>query len=178
MPAKTHPGFAIYLTGLPSAGKTTLAHALREMLSQREISVELLDSDQMRQILTPNPTYSAPERDWFYQLLAFIAGLLTNNGVNVIIAATAPLQRHRQAARARIQRFAEVYVRCPPEMCRARDPKGLWERAYAGEITTLPGVGVPYEPPEAPEIIVDTGCLSTLEAARLVIDQLKKEGII
>lgn len=178
MPEKDRQGFAIYLTGLPSSGKTTLAHALREMLSQRGISVQVLDSDEMRRILTPNPTYSSPEREWFYEVLAFIASLLVNNGVNVIIAATAPLQAHRQAARSRIHRFAEVYLHCPPEVCRARDPKGLWKRADAGEIRTLPGAGVPYEPPESPEMRVDTEHLSAQKAASLVIGPLKDKGFI
>lgn len=100
---------------------------------------------EIRSILTPNPTYSPEERDWFYQVFAFIASLLIDNGVNVIIAATAPRNSHRQEARAVIQRFAEVYLSCPIETCRARDPKGLWKQADAGEIQTLPGAGYPYE---------------------------------
>jgi adenylylsulfate kinase len=178
MPKKERPGFAIYLTGLPASGKTTLAHALQGMLSQRGVSVQILDSDQMRSILTPNPSYSSQERNWFYEVVAFIAALLANNGVNVIIAATAPLQAHRKAARARIDRFAEVYVNCPPEVCRARDPKGLWERADLGEIQTLPGAGAPYERPVSPDITVDSEHLSAQATAQLVMGQLKKQGFI
>jgi adenylylsulfate kinase len=178
MPVKIRPGFAIYLTGLPSSGKTTLAQAIREILSQEGIYVQVIDSDEMRLILTPNPTYSSQERDWFYEALAFIAALLVNNGVNVIIAATAPLQAHRQAARARMDRFTEVHLSCSVEVCRVRDSKGLWERADAGEIRTLPGAGAPYEPPESPEISVNTGHLSAEAAATLVINQLKKKGFI
>jgi adenylylsulfate kinase len=176
MPAGSYPGFAIYLTGLPSSGKTTLAHILREMFSQRGINVQLLDSDEMRSILTPNPTYSSRERDWFYEVLSFIAALLVNNGVNVIIAATAPSHIHRQAARLRVHRFAEVYVSCPIEVCRARDPKGLWKQSDAGEIKTLPGAGVPYETPESPEVSVNSGHLSAQEAAGMIFDQLKNKG--
>jgi adenylylsulfate kinase len=178
MSKKERPGFALYLTGLPASGKTTLARALQEMLCQQGISVQILDSDQMRRILTPNPSYSSQERNWFYDVVAFIAALLTNNGVNVVIAATAPLQAHRKAARARIDRFAEVYVHCPPEVCRARDPKGLWERADRGEIQTLPGAGAPYERPVSAEITVDSEHLSAQAAAQLVMGQLKKQGFI
>ncbi len=178
MPLEKRPGFALYLTGLPASGKTTLAHALREMLSQRGISVQILDSDEMRRVFTPHPTYSPEERDWFYEVLTFIAGLLVDNGVNVIIAATAPRLSHRQAVRARIERFAEVYVSCPPAICRQRDAKGLWQRADSGEIETLPGAGAPYETPASPEIVANTAELSVRQAARRVIDQMKKKGLI
>ena len=170
------PGFAIWLTGLPSSGKTTLAYALSRLLAERGIGVQLLDSDDLRRKLTPNPTYSVEERDWFYDVVTFLAGLLTDNGVNVLIAATAPRRAYRQAARDRIAQFAEVYVHCSPEECRARDPKGLWERADKGQIATLPGAGVPYEPPEYPEVCVDTAHLSIEETARRILDQLDERA--
>ena len=149
-------GFAIWLTGLPSSGKTTLAYALSHLLLERGEAVQVLDSDGLRQRLTPHPTYSAEERDWFYDVVSFLAELLTNNGVNVLIAATASRQAYREAARARIRRFAEVHVDCSAAVCRARDPKGLWQQADKGEISILPGVGTAYEPPESPEARVNT----------------------
>jgi adenylylsulfate kinase len=171
-------GFAIWLTGLPSSGKTTLAHILSHLLAERGIAVQLLDSDDLRRRLTPNPTYSDEERNWFYNMVAFLAGLLTDNGVNVLIAATAPRRAYREAARDRIARFAEVYVACSPAVCQARDPKGLWAQADRGEIATLPGVGVPYEPPENPEVRVDTAHLSIEEAARRILDQLDERAFL
>jgi len=171
------PGFAIWLTGLPSSGKTTLAHALSHLLIERGIAVQVLDSDDLRRRLTPNPTYSPEERDWFYDVVTFLAGLLADNGVNVLIAATASRRAYRQAARDRIVRFAEVYVDCSPEVCRARDPKGLWKRADEGEIMRLPGTGVPYEPPESPEVRVDTERLSIEEAADQIVCQLNEQGL-
>ena len=174
--ALVQPGFAIWLTGLPSSGKTTLGYALSRLLAERSVGVQLLDSDDLRRRLTPNPTYSDEERNWFYDMVTFLAGLLTDNGVNVLIAATAPRQAYREAARARIARFAEVYVHCPPEECRARDPKGLWERADKGEIATLPGAGMPYEPPEYPEVRVDTAHLSIEEAARRILGRLDERA--
>jgi adenylylsulfate kinase len=169
-------GFAIWLTGLPSSGKTTLAYALSHLLIERGVAVQVLDSDDLRRKLTSNPTYSSEERDWFYDVVTFLAGLLTDNGVNVLIAATASRRAYRQAARDHIPRFAEVYVDCSPEVCRARDPKGLWERADKGEITTLPGAGVLYEPPESPEVRVDTARLSIEEAADQIACQLNEQG--
>jgi len=175
MPKEIRPGFAIWLTGLPSSGKTTLAHALSRLLAEREIAVQILDSDDLRRRLTPKPTYLPEERDWFYNVIAFLAELLTANGVNVLVAATASKRAYRQAARERIARFAEVYVDCPPEVCRARDPKGLWGRADRGEITGLPGAGASYEPPEMPEVRVDTARYPVEESARQVLRQLTKQ---
>jgi adenylylsulfate kinase len=169
-------GFAIWLTGLPSSGKSTLAYALKHLLSIRGIGAQGLDSDDLRRRLTPHPTYSNEERDWFYDIITFLAELLTDNGVNVLIAATASRRAYREAARARIRRFAEVYVDCSIEVCRARDPKGLWESAGKGEITALPGAGTLYEPPESPEVQVDTSHLSIDEAVHQILDQLDGLG--
>ena len=174
MPGQPSPGFAIWLTGLPSSGKTTVAQALARLLSERSISAQLLDSDELRKKLTPHPSYSREERDWFYEMVVFLAALLTDNGVNVLIAATAPRRAYRQAARSRIRRFAEAYLVCSPEVCRSRDPKGIWRKAEEGKISALPGAGVPYEAPEAPEILVDTACLSAEEAAKEILHQLKQ----
>jgi adenylylsulfate kinase len=176
MPGPVREGFAMWLTGLPSSGKTTLAHALSSLLRERGIAVQILDSDELRRRLTPNPVYSAEERDWFYDTITFLAELLTANGVNVVIAATAPRRVYRQSARECIARFAEVYVACSPEVCRARDPKGLWERADRGEITNLPGGGAVYEAPRAPEAVVDTDRISPQAAARRIMGQLDDQG--
>jgi adenylylsulfate kinase len=178
VPKDARPGFAIWLTGLPSSGKTSLAQALSRLLHERGTSVQILDSDELRRRLTPNPTYAIEERDWFYETITFLAELLTANGVNVLIAATASQQAYRQAAREQIARFAEVYVECPPEVCRARDPKGLWARADKGEITNLPGNGAPYEAPHAPEAHVDTARYSIEVAARHILGQLDERRFL
>jgi len=172
------PGFAIWLTGLPSSGKTTIAKSFKILLLEREVTVQLLDSDDLRQKLTPNPTYLPEERTWFYDMVTFLAELLTDNGVNVIIAATASRRAYLQAARARIERFAEVYVDCSTEVCRARDSKGLWKKADKGEIGFLPGVGEPFDPPESPEVRLDTASLSIDEAAHTILNELDKKGFL
>jgi adenylylsulfate kinase len=178
VPKDVRPGFAIWLTGLPSSGKTTLAHALSRLLAERGIAVQILDSDGLRRRPTPNPTYSAEERDWFYGIITFLAELFTTNGVSVLIAATASRQVYRQAARERIVRFAEVYVECPPEVCRARDSKGLWERPDGGETTNLPGAGALYEAPDAPEARVDTARYSAEAEARHILRRLDARGFL
>lgn len=174
---KKFPGFAIWLTGLPSSGKTTLANALSLLLSERGISTQILDSDDLRKRLTPQPTYSPGERDWFYDMIIFLAELLTENGVNVLIAATAPRQAYRDEARKHMKRFAVVYIDCPEAECRKRDSKGLWKQADRGQITGLPGAGASYEPPDAPEVKVNTARLSIEEAAHHTINELEKQGL-
>ncbi len=154
-PAPT-PGLVIWFTGLPGAGKSTLAFALGQRLSAQGIPVQVLDSDELRRQLTPHPTYSAAERDWFYDTVIYLAGLLAKNGVHVLIAATGSRRAYRDAARARLPRFAELFVDCPTAVCQQRDPKGLWQLAAAGEIATLPGAGDAYEPPLHPELHVNT----------------------
>jgi adenylylsulfate kinase len=166
-------GFGLFLTGLPASGKTTLARFIQQSLAARDVPTQLLDSDELRKILTPEPTYTDMERDWFYRTLAYIAGLLTKNGVNVIIAATAPWRVHRLAARRRIKRFAEIYLVCPEEVCRRRDPKNLWKKADQGKITNLPGANATYEVPEEAEVIVDSVQLDPAQAAMIVINQLE-----
>jgi adenylylsulfate kinase len=175
MSSKSPPGFAIWLTGLPSAGKTTVARVLARLLSETGIPAQLIDSDELREKLTPHPTYSDEEREWFYGLIVFLAGLLTDNGVNVLIAATGPRRAYRDAARSRIRRFVEVYLTCSPDVCRSRDPKGLWRGAEEGKITALPGAGISYEPPESPEILVDTARLSAEEAAKEILHRLHEQ---
>lgn len=166
------PGFAVWLTGIPSSGKTTLAQAVAPALAARGIHTQLLDSDELRRQLTPEPTYTPAERAWFYATLAWLATLLTTNGVNVLIAATAPRRAYRDAAREQIARFAEVWVRCKLESCQTRDPKGLWAKAARGEIDSLPGAGAVYERPLAPELILDTDRLTVAEAAARLVEQL------
>ncbi len=162
-------GWTLWLTGLPASGKTTLARALRRRLAALGIDVVVLDSDEIRPILTPNPTYTDEERDRFYAGLVDLADVLTRHGVNVIIAATGSWRIYRRAARERLSPFAVVWVRCPIAVCRARDPKGLYARSDAGAIDKLPGVGTPYEPPQEPAVIVDTDRLTLEESADRVL---------
>jgi adenylylsulfate kinase len=167
-------GFAIWLTGLPASGKTTLALGLSQVLKERGIRVQILDSDQLRQVLTPEPNYSLEERDWFYLTMAYIGQLLTQNGVVVVFAATANRRQHRDRARQGIERFMEVYVRCSLDICMARDRKGIYDKALTGQASTVPGLQVPYEPPEAPELTVDTERQTPEESVGQIVVRLKE----
>lgn len=171
-------GFALWLTGLPSSGKSTLAEYLGRNLERRGVLVQILDSDQLRDWLTPEPDFTQQERDWFYRALVEIAGLLTDNGVNVVIAATGSRKDYRLLARERIERCVIAHVDCPRAVCRARDSKGLWSRADRGEIKNFPGVDAPFDVPESPQVRVDTAQQSIPEASLELLGYLDSSGFI
>lgn len=168
-------GFCIWLTGLPASGKTTIANLLKEILSEEEINVQILDSDELRKILTPKPSYSQEERDWFYEVLVYIARLLTNNGVNVIIAATGNKRKYREKARKEIENFIEVYLKCSLEVCMKRDIKGIYELAKKGISSTVPGIQDPYEESENVDLIVETDKIDPMSCARMIRQKLKEK---
>lgn len=172
------PGFVVWLTGMPASGKTTLARALQTRLAAQGVPAILLDSDYLRHILTPNPTYTPAERDWFYTALGQLAAWLAQEGVNVLIAATANRRVYRDQARQQIPRFAELYVRCSLATCQARDPKGIYARAQTAAQDAVPGLGAIYEPPLAPEATVDTERLSPDDAAAFVLAQLLPKIVV
>lgn len=143
-------------------------------LEERGTAPQVLDSDALRDVLTPDPTYSDDEREWFYMVVAYIARLLTQNGICVVIAATAHRRQYRDYARRMVPRFAEVYVRCSPKTCMEPDEKGIYARAMAGRATTVPGLQVPYEPPESPAVVVDTELLSAEQGVQRIMDHLEQ----
>lgn len=171
-------GFIIWITGLPASGKTTLAKNLKEQLGQRQIQAVILDSDDLRTVLTPNPAYTEEERDWFYNVIAYLAAFLANEGINVLIASTAHRRHYRNQVREQTEQFAEVYVQCQLETCQERDPKGIYALAKVGKADSVPGIGVKYERPLKPEATVDTTSTSPQEAAQLVLVQLQNAGVI
>ncbi len=163
-------GAVVWITGLPASGKTMLAERARERLGGI-----LLDSDALREVLRADG-YEDAARDDFYQRLAALAALLARQGHLVFVAATAPRRRHRETARALAPRFVEVWVNTPLTECERRDPKQLYARARAGQAPMLPGVGVPYEPPLAPEVTAtggaDDAALTAIERTAMSDDYL------
>lgn len=127
--AQGNSGFAVWLTGLPASGKSVIAQEVKRLLAEQGVSTHILDSDELREHLTPRPTYTDEERKWFYDMIVFLAKILTGNGVNVLITVTGSCRKYRAGARSGIGRFAEVHIDCPREVCRKRDPKGLWRGA-------------------------------------------------
>jgi len=171
------PAFAVWITGLPASGKSAIAHALAGELASRGVDAAVLESDALRRVLTPHATYSEEERETFYRSMTYIGSLLVSHGVPVIFDATANRRAYRAGARAAIERFIEAYVDCPLEVCIARDPKGLYRKARAGQSSTMPGVQAFYEPPEHPDIVV-SGTGDTAEAARTILHTLETAGYV
>ncbi len=166
-------GFALWLTGLPSSGKSSICRELVKQLRDRGIPVVVLESDEMRKVLTPEPTYSGEERDKFYRQLVLIGELISRSGINVIFDATANKREYRDHARERIRKFVEVYVDCPIDICMKRDPKGIYAGAALKKATSVPGIQIPYEPPLTPELIVD-GRSAPDTSTGLILDKLKQ----
>lgn len=150
-------GCVVWLTGLPSSGKSTLGARLHDRMRREGQSCALLDGDELRHALVPQPGYSPEERDAFYATLANLAALLARGGTVVIVAATAHLRAYRERARALAPRFVEVHVDVDAAECARRDPKGLYAAARAEGAREMPGVHLAYEPPIAPDAIARGG---------------------
>jgi adenylylsulfate kinase len=165
-------GWAIWITGLPSSGKSTIARALAEMLAANGIRCQILESDELRRVITPNPTYSQEERDLFYGIMAYIGKLLVENGVNVIFDATANKRAYRDRARREIGRFMEVYVKCPLGVCMKRDAKGIYRMGIEGSAANVPGLQADYEEPEDPDVIVESDKMDPEACARAILDAM------
>ncbi|MEO7736169.1 MAG: adenylyl-sulfate kinase [Kofleriaceae bacterium] len=151
----TAAGTVVWFTGLPQSGKSTLAARLRDRLAPTRTCI-VLDSDELRAALGATE-YGDAGRTTFYATLAALATLLARQGHLVLVAATAPRLAHRDAARCGAPRYLEVWVRTAQADCEARDVKGLYARARAGQAPALPGVGIPYEPPLAPDVVAEGG---------------------
>jgi len=171
-------GFALWFTGLPSSGKTTIARLIEHALRARGLRVEVLDGDEVRQHLSPQLGFSREERDMHIRRIAYVAKLLVRNGVIAIVAAISPYRETRQYARDVIGRFVEVYVNCPVEVCIERDVKGLYKKALRGEITNFTGISDPYEEPLAPELVIHSHRETPAESARRVIARLIELGYL
>lgn len=152
-----HSGVVVWLTGLPSSGKSTLARRLDERLRRGGTNAVILDGDEVRAALVPPPGYDGAGRATFYATLGRLAALLAKQGHVAIVAATANRRAYRDAARAIAPRFIEVFVATPAEECRRRDAKGLYAASAAGMAQSVPGAGVEYEAPARPEVVARDG---------------------
>ena len=175
------PGATVWLTGLPSAGKSTIARALAAALRADGRRVELLDGDELRTHLTADLGFSREDRDTNVRRIGFVAGLLARNGVIALVPVIAPYAAARAAVRADHDvdgtAFVEVHVATPLELCAERDVKGLYAQQRAGEIRGLTGVDDPYEIPLNPELRLDTQGRTVEESAARVRAALAERGI-
>ncbi|MCI4323700.1 MAG: adenylyl-sulfate kinase [Thermoplasmata archaeon] len=149
-------GFCLWMTGLPSSGKTTLGAAVQKRLQSSGYHVELLDGDEIRKGLSADLGFDRKSREAHAGRVAFLAKLLARNGVIPIVTLISPYKTSRASARATIGRFVEVYVATPLTVCEQRDVKGLYKKARAGEIKDMTGVDDPFEVPDAPDVTVRT----------------------
>jgi len=175
-------GATVWLTGLPSAGKTTIARAVGARLRAAGRRVELLDGDAVRETLSAGLGFSRADRETNVARIGFVADLLARNGVLVLAAVISPYAASRDAVRARHAAsgaaFVEVYIATPVEECAARDVKGLYARQRAGEISGLTGVDDAYEPPAAADLVLDTVGASVEGCAAAVLDLLRARGLL
>lgn len=147
---------AVWITGLPASGKTTMATLLRGYLKTKNIPVIVLDGDEIRKTVSKDLGYSPEDRKEHNRRVIEIAKLLVNNGIATIIPLISPYRETREQARREIPNFVEVYTKASLETCMKRDPKGLYKKAKAGEISNMTGLQSPYEEPLHPELILET----------------------
>ncbi len=171
-------GVTLWFTGLPCSGKSTVSELVLERLRRAAAKVELLDGDTVRQGLSRGLGFSRQDRDENIRRIGFVCNLLTRNGVIAIAAAVSPYRAVRDEVRTLIGSFVEIYVNCPLEVCMQRDVKGMYRRAFAGEIAHFTGVSDPYEEPLHPDLILYTNKETPEESARKAIDLLVTKGYV
>jgi len=175
---RTQKGFTVWFTGLPSAGKTTLAQLLADELTKRGHEVEELDGDALRRQLSRGLGFTKQDRDENIRRVGFVCRLLTRHGTVAIAAAISPYRAVRDEVRAGIGNFVEVYVQTSLQTCIQRDVKGLYKKALAGEIKGFTGVDDPYEPPANPELTIETEREEPKESLFRILRRLEELGYV
>ncbi len=170
-------GVTIWFTGLPCCGKTTIAKRVKEKLEDEEIDVELLDGDTVRDYIR-NKDFSQEGRNKHLRYIALMAKLLSERGVIVLCTFVSPYRENRDFARSICTHFAEIYVKCPVEICMERDVKGMYKKAMKGEIKNFTGVDDPYEEPENPAFVLETDRENIEESTGKVLERLEELGYI
>ncbi len=165
-------GLTVWFTGLSGAGKTTICRNVQTELLAAGMPVEVLDGDAIRNNLSSDLGFSEEDRKENIKRIAYVAQLLTRNGVVVLVAAISPYRSSREEARTAIGNFLEIYVNAPLEVCEARDPKGLYRRARSGELKRFTGIDQPYEEPLSPDVECHTDIESAIESSGKVIDSV------
>ncbi|HFD39528.1 MAG TPA: adenylyl-sulfate kinase [Anaerolineae bacterium] len=171
-------GVTIWLTGMSGAGKTALAIPLEQELKRRGLKVERLDGDIVRQSLTRDLGFSKEDRDKNIERVTFVAKLLTRNGVATICSFISPYRAVRARVREEVGNFVEVYCYAPLDVLIERDVKGLYKKALAGEIENFTGISDPYEPPENPEVMIDSSRETIEESLAKILQKLEELGYV
>jgi adenylyl-sulfate kinase len=171
-------GFTIWFTGLSGSGKSTLSEILEQQLQAHGHKVEIMDGDIVRTHLSKGLGFSREDRDTNIKRIAFVCNLLSRNGVICISAAISPYREAREWAREHIGNFVEIYVKCPLDVCRARDVKGLYKLVDEGKIKNFTGIDDPYEEPEHPELLIETDKETVEESISHIFAKLEELGYL
>lgn len=174
-----HSGFVLWMEGLSGAGKSTLSKHLANRLTALGWRVEILDGDEVRRGLSPELGFTRKDRETHAHRVSYVARVLSRNGVAVLVALITPYETSRKAARASIgERFTEVYVRAPLEVCQERDVKGLYKGQKAGQVKQMTGVDDPFEEPSAPDLIVDTANTHVDQCVESILQHARSKGFL
>jgi adenylylsulfate kinase len=175
-----HGSTILWFTGLSSAGKSTLAHAVEEHLHRAGCLTFVFDGDNVRHGLCSDLRFSKEDRDENIRRVGEMTKLFLEAGVIALTAFISPFRAERERVRSLVPHgdFVEIYCRCPLEICEQRDVKGFYRRARAGEIKDFTGISSPYEEPDKPELVVDTGSLTLEQSVSRVLDLLRERGVI
>ncbi|MDH4224365.1 MAG: adenylyl-sulfate kinase [Deltaproteobacteria bacterium] len=177
---KGHNPAVLWFTGLSGSGKSTVANEVETLLNHRGVHTYLLDGDNLRTGLNRDLGFSSPDRRENIRRVGEVARLFADSGLVVLAALISPFREDRQAVRQRLEgvAYAEIYIKCPQEECEKRDPKGLHQKARAGDIPQFTGISSPYEPPETPELTLDTQTDTPQALAQAVINWLEQNSVI
>jgi len=175
-----HKGAVVWFTGLSASGKSTIAHYLERMLYERKCTTYSFDGDNVRHGLCRDLGFSPEDRKENIRRIGEMVRLFVDGGIIAITAFISPYRADREVVRKLVgdDRFFEIYVECPVEVCAKRDPKGLYQRAMAGVIKEFTGVSAPYEAPENPSLVIHSAAVTPVEAAEEVMEILNRAGII
>lgn len=166
----------IWLTGIPASGKTTISILLRDYYKNKNLPVDILDGDELRQTLSKDLGFSPDDRKEHNRRVIIIAKLLSKNGITTIVPLISPYKETRELARKELPNFVEVYVKASLDTCIKRDPKGLYVKAKNGEIQNLTGLQSTYEEPQNPEVMLDTEKFTPQECLDTILSYLDKQN--
>ena len=170
-------GFVVWMEGLSGSGKTTLSREVAAKLKSLGWRTEILDGDEVRRMFSPELGFSRRDREFHARRVSYVARMLARNGVGVLVAMITPYETSRQAARSEVgARFTEVWLKCPIEVCRQRDPKGIYRRTQEGDVKRMTGVDDPFEEPLNPDLVVDTSTTSIAESTSRILAHLQAIG--
>jgi adenylyl-sulfate kinase len=171
-------GFVLWLTGYSGSGKTTIAKAIEKELKNKNIKIERLDGDTVRQHLTKDLGFSKEDRNTNIERIIFVSKLLSRNNIGVIVSFISPYEEMRNKAKQETTNFIECHINCPIEICEKRDVKGLYKKARNNEIKNLTGINDPYEIPTSPDLILNTDKETIEQSTNKAIQYLKNNNYI